>query len=548
MLAVALVAFIGLGGCSRKPKDLALLESGNQFMATKDYARAALQFRGAIQANPKNIEAHYQLALAQMGRADKIAAYRALTKVLDLNPKHMEAQLRMAELLLTSSAPEDIKQAEEHAQSVLDASPDNPNALDAMAVAELRLGNREDAMELLEQASNKAPEHLQTAAMLAMARLRQKDKTGAEQVLKRAVDKAPESLHARIILGAFDFLIGKNQEGEQEFRKVLEKDPNHALALLDLAAMLNETGRRSEAEEMYRRLANGPTLAYQPLYGGYLFRIGKRKEAVAEFERLAKLNPKDVNARTRLVAAYVATKRMADAQSVLKAALDKNRKDTAALLQRSELSLMAGAYVDARKDLNQVLYNTPDAAKAHFLLSGVNRAEGNPLTQRQELNETLRLNPRFFSARIALTLSYIVAGEGKTALDLMNHAPDDQKNTLGYIEYRNWSLLASGDLKELRKGIDEGLVKARTRGFIMQDALLKLQLHQVAPAQAAVLSDEHLGLTINDAIAQRVRREAAEHHAVRGAEPRAGEHGHRDLGDHAHVDRHAVALLDAELA
>ena len=188
------------------------------------------------------------------------------------------------------------------------------------------------------------------------------------------------------------------------------------------------------------------------------------------------------------MAAYVATKRMADAHSFLEAGAGKNRKDTAALLQRSELSLMAGAYVDARKDLNEVLHYTPDAAKAHFLLSGINRAEGSLRSkQRQELTETLRLNSRFFALVSRSPTSYIVAGEGKTALDLMNHTPEDQKNTLGFIEYRNWSLLASGDLKELQKGIDEGLAKARTRGFLMQDALLKLQLHQVAPAQSRLL-------------------------------------------------------------
>jgi tetratricopeptide (TPR) repeat protein len=484
---VLLAALVALGGCSWKPKDAALVESGKQFMAKKDHARAALQFRSAIQANPRNIEAQYQLALAEMALGDRITAYRALTKTLDLNPKHMDAQLKMAELLLTSSAPEDVRQAEEHAQAVLDASPDNPDALDAMALAELKLGKPDDATELLEQASNKAPEHLQTAAMLATARLRQNDSAGAEQVLKQAVEKAPESLDARVVLGAFYLVIGKTQEAEQELRKVLAKDPNRPLALLDLAAMLNSQGRKNEAEELYRRLANRTPSPYQPLYGRYLFRIGKEKEAVAEFERLAKADPKDVNARTRLVAAYVATKRLADAQGVLKSALNKNPKDTAALLQRSEMNIMAGAYEDARKDLSQILHYTPDSTKAHFLLSGVERAEGKPLSQRQELSETLRLDPRFFGARIALAQSYIVDRQAHTALDLMNQSPPDQQDTLGFITYRNWALLASGDLKELRKGINQGLAKARTRDLTLQSALLDLQQKNYSVARSSLL-------------------------------------------------------------
>jgi tetratricopeptide (TPR) repeat protein len=98
----------------------------------------------------------------------------------------MEAQLKMAELLASSSAEVDVKAAEEHAQAVLNGSPDNLEALDAMAVAELRLGRREEGLALLERANSKAPKHLQTAASLALARLRQNDKIGAEQVLKQA--------------------------------------------------------------------------------------------------------------------------------------------------------------------------------------------------------------------------------------------------------------------------------------------------------------------------------------------------------------------------
>ena len=42
--------------------------------------------------------------------------------------------------------------------------------------------------------------------------------------------------------------------------------------------------------------------------------------------------------------------------------------------------------------------------------------------------------------------------------------------------------------------------------------------------------------------------EAAEHHRVHGADPRAGEHRDDRLGDHRHVDHHPVALLDPEAA
>ena len=46
-----------------------------------------------------------------------------------------------------------------------------------------------------------------------------------------------------------------------------------------------------------------------------------------------------------------------------------------------------------------------------------------------------------------------------------------------------------------------------------------------------------------DADREFVRGKAAEHHRVDGADAGAGEHRDGRLGDHRHVDDHAVALL-----
>ena len=75
---------------------------------------------------------------------------------------------------------------------------------------------------------------------------------------------------------------------------------------------------------------------------------------------------------------------------------------------------------------------------------------------------------------------------------------------------------------------------------------LGLEREHLAPAVAAVRRHQHLGLGVVDAVGQRRGREAAEHHAVRGADAGAGQHGHGRLGDHRQVDVDPVAPLHAE--
>src|SRR5665811_1504063 len=75
-----------------------------------------------------------------------------------------------------------------------------------------------------------------------------------------------------------------------------------------------------------------------------------------------------------------------------------------------------------------------------------------------------------------------------------------------------------------------------------------LQGDALRPAQSAVGGDHDGGFTVEDAVPQRVRGEAAEHHAVDGSDARTGQHGHGQFGNHRQVDGDPVALLHTFLA
>ncbi len=68
-----------------------------------------------------------------------------------------------------------------------------------------------------------------------------------------------------------------------------------------------------------------------------------------------------------------------------------------------------------------------------------------------------------------------------------------------------------------------------------------------AAAESAVGGDDDLRAAIVDPFLERLGAEAAEDHAVRGADARAGQHGDDRLGNHRQVDHHAVARLHAVL-
>ena len=84
------------------------------------------------------------------------------------------------------------------------------------------------------------------------------------------------------------------------------------------------------------------------------------------------------------------------------------------------------------------------------------------------------------------------------------------------------------------------------RGLGQRLVHVGLQGHDGAAAVAAVGGDDHLGLGVVHAVAQGLGGEAAEDHAVGGADAGAGQHGHRRLRHHGQVDAHPVALRHPE--
>jgi tetratricopeptide (TPR) repeat protein len=325
----------------------------------------------------------------------------------------------------------------------------------------------------VEEAVKKAPADLQSSASLARLKLSKNDVAGAEAVMKQAVANAPKSPMAFLMLGRFYVGISKLEQAEAAFRRGIEMDPQSAQALYSLGMVQVRAQRNDEAEQTFKQLAALPDKNFKPIYGMFLFDRGKQDAAMAEFRRLYQEDPKGRLARTRLIAAYIAMNKFPEADNLLTRALAQNGRDTEALLQRSELRLRSGDSTSVESDMNQVLKIQPDSSDAHFALARAMRLRGNGHGERQHLTEVLRLNPSHLSARIALARNLITAKDAKGALDVLDHAPPGQRSDLSVTSTRNLALIAAGDIKEARAGVNAGLSKGRTPELVLEDGLMK---------------------------------------------------------------------------
>ena len=195
LLVCLILALVALGGCRRSPeaKKAKFMESGKAFMQAKDYPRAILQFRNAAAFAGKDPEPYYEMALAFLADGQLSNAGGALQQALKLNPNYSPAKLKFAELETLSPREKDQREAEKTLQGIVDASPNDTDALSALAQAEIRLGDEEDALKNLAAALEKSPQNLKASVEMAGVKIKKNDLKGAEGVLQMAVQKAPKS-------------------------------------------------------------------------------------------------------------------------------------------------------------------------------------------------------------------------------------------------------------------------------------------------------------------------------------------------------------------
>jgi len=477
LLVCLILLLMACGACRRSPeaKKAKFMESGKAYMQAKDYPRAVLQFRNAAQFAGKDPEPYYQMALAFLADGQLPNGVGALQQCLKLNPNYTAAKLKFAELETMSIRPAEVKQAESTLQTMVGTAPNDADALSALAVVELRLREEQDAVKNLEAALEKSPQNLKASVVMAKIKASKGDLKGAQLVLETAVQKAPKSADPLVALASLYIGMQKWPDAERNLQQALQIDPKNDGALLGLAAVQVRTGQKDKAEQTYAKLSAMPVSRYKPMHAQFLFQEGKRDAAIAEFAKLAKDSPEDRTARTRLVAAYWAADRKAEAEKVLTDALKHNPKDVDALMQRAQMEIVTSRYAEAQTDADEVLRYRPASAPAHFVKARVYRVRGQGALERQELGETLRLDKNLLAARLELAQSLLQQHDGKAALAVLESQEinERQKRTLPVFVLHNYALLETGDFDTAKRNVDGALKQVKTPDLLLQDAMLK---------------------------------------------------------------------------
>lgn len=248
-LIVILFAVIFFFGCqSQTEKKEEFYKNANTYFNNKEYKKADIELRNALQIDPNFIQAYHLLAKNMTRLGNLKDAYRVYNKIIQINAEDIEANLKVAEFLLLGKKSE---QAMEKIVFILEKDPKNVEAL--MVKGQIYIQKRlfQKAFKVYEavlQIDNQNVSALQNMAKIHAINRQLDD---AEKLLLKTVELKPKDLVVRLILVGFYLKQKQVDKVEAQLKEAIDNTPEKSEPYILLANLYFNKKNNPEAEKFY---------------------------------------------------------------------------------------------------------------------------------------------------------------------------------------------------------------------------------------------------------------------------------------------------------
>ncbi len=274
-------------------------QMGKVYLELDQEHLAALQFREALEVDPRWAEAYEQLGLIEMRRDRNEEAAAYLRKAVEITPEQATAHRALAMLHLSLGRLEEARKA---ILSAMTASPYLEDSHNVLGSIERQAGNPEAALLAFRQELELNPENWRTHANLGSLYEAMANLTEAEASYLKAIELQPENSDLALALAG----IYTRQGRDQDARRLLDRVTPGSAKEIDLrynqAAMLQNEGKLDEARELYESI-----LAEMPDHERSLVNLGviyarqdADQKALDLWQRALTVNPDNPTARRNI--------------------------------------------------------------------------------------------------------------------------------------------------------------------------------------------------------------------------------------------------------
>lgn len=453
------------------------LTRGETYADQGQLREAIIEFKSALQLDPNNADAHYQLAHAYLRSQKAREGFWELRETVRLAPDNRDAVLEFCQLAvvagetdeaiaqttrLIEANPQDaqaflvrgqaysfLKEYEksyEDFNAALTAEPENEAALRAVARLETRRKNLDTAMELYERLVAAHPTFDNYALMARTAR----GVGGVEQqldLLRKGLEVAEGKQRTVAYSSLTSVLVGEGRDDEALalLQHGIETEDEVKLDLIYLMARLYKSrGDADKAQELVveaTRTAPDDPRTYLVLAS---YRVREQDDLPAALEAVGKALELDPDNRlAKLQKAEILSElgfrgdergSVEEAAEILAKVIAEEPSNPDALIVDAKIKLGSGDLAGATQQLRAVLDTRPNWAQAHYLLGLALAAQQDYAGARVELGRALEIDSNHLEAKLVLAQVHYHLGEWEycveRAREYLRGRPDSSKARL----------------------------------------------------------------------------------------------------------------------
>jgi tetratricopeptide (TPR) repeat protein len=421
---------------------------GTLSLRRRDLTNAEVEFKKALEMDPKSSSALLALGNIYSARNDQAAAGQALKSAADLAPLRSAKRLKYFEYQIVNGKVEEAKQGLQELtkqapdylpawsflaqlafgekkydesrsmlQRVLSKDPFNYDGLMLSGNLRVAQGDKAKAVADFNQMATLYPRSPQVQFQLARAHLLNNDIGKAMGCLDQAIAADPNFADAILLQANLNIRKGDANLAIQSLNALLQRQPELGPAYMLLGDAYLAKRDVDQALAVCRRMAQVfPKAPEVPmLIGALLVRQNKLPEARVSFEHTLELVPDYLPAIEQIVNLDIVEKKYDTATERLQKQIEKQPKLAEPWLLMARVHLaQANAAVEAenRKNLS--------AGKPQVRLTEVPAAQPEITQAENALQKAIEVNPNQRTAYLMLADVYVAAGKQQEALQRLN--------------------------------------------------------------------------------------------------------------------------------
>ena len=483
-----------LAACNTDPKAASkkYVDNGNKYFSRGKYKEASIMYRRALAKDARYGEAWYRLGLVNVQLGIPLEAIRAFSRAHELDPANTDAAVKLAdlELLFYIGNPQAnrplLAELKDLDQQLLKKDPKSFDGLRIAGYIALVQKDVKGAIQKFEEADQAKPDQPELLLSLVQALFADQQNDLAEKYAKQLIEKRKD--YGAIYDALYYYYVRNNHPdlGEELLKKKVGNNPKQGPYQLQLALHYYMTNRKPEMTATLARLTSDlKTYPDGHLQAGdFYLRIRDLDNALQQYDLGQKEDGKNKRTYQKRMVEVLGTEGKRDqATKIVDALLKQDPKDSEVIAMHATLLLQTGDPKQIKTVINELqplVSKTPKNATLHYNLARAYMAtsDSQNLDQaRIHLQETIKLEPRYIPAKLALAELQMAHGENAPAVQTAEEIIKADPTNLPAHLMRSNGLMRMGEAQKAREEITTTLkMYPKSNDVVFQ--LGQLEIHR----------------------------------------------------------------------